>query len=276
MHLTCYNYTFVYSIDMQNADRNTGLSSRQVLAQLPSIFTVDDVRSGSGWNDSRIWVETRRWVQRGWATRLRRGVYSLHVMGRSYPLDLLEALHVVQPSALAYWTALNYHHLTEQLPPTITIQTPTPGRQTHVSVRSLDIHVAHIEPSRFWGIMTSTTEDGTLSVTEPEKTVLDCLDRLELCGGIIEVAKALKMGGNVLSASRMAIAARRFGSDIVCRRLLVLATLLDWHAAWLRSRIPLAPSAGYGWLDPTAPRTIVERSLRLYVNVSPEEIISAE
>jgi predicted transcriptional regulator of viral defense system len=257
---------------MQNADGHPVLSSRELLAQLPSIFTVDDVRRTSGWDDARVWVETGRWVQRGWATRLRHGVYSLHIMGRSYPLDLLEALHLVQPSALAYWTALNYHHLTEQLPPTIVVQTPTPGRQTHASIRSLDVRIVRLQPSRFWGIVSSTTEDGTLAVTEPEKTVLDCLDRLELCGGIVEVAKALRTGSKTLSPSRMATAAQRFGSDIVCRRLLFLATLLGWHTSWLISHVPVAPSAGYAWLDPTAPRTILARSMRLYVNVAEEDI----
>lgn len=259
---------------MQNADEHPVLSSREVLSRLPSIFAVTDVRRISGWSDERIWTETRRWVQREWATRIRRGTYSLHIMGRSYPLDLLEALHLVQPSALAYWTALNYHHLTEQLPPMVILQTPTPGRQTRVSIRSLDIRIARVQPSRFWDIISQTSEDGTLTVTGPEKTILDCLDRLDLCGGIIEVAKAFKTGGRVLSPSRMIDVARRFGSDIVCRRLLFLATALNWHAVWLTSRLALAPSAGYGWLDPTAPHVILTRALRLYVNVSEEDIIT--
>ena len=117
---------------MSDAYGDKNMTTREVLARLPSVFSVDDVRRVSQWEDSRVWVETRRWVQRGWATRLRRGVYSLHVMGRSYPLDLVEALHVVQPSALAYWTALGYHHLTEQLPPTVIIQTPPPIAATHM------------------------------------------------------------------------------------------------------------------------------------------------
>ncbi len=261
---------------MQHADEHPILSSREVLSRLPSIFTVADVRRISGWSDERIWTETHRWAQREWATRIRRGVYSLHIMGRSYPLDLLEALHLVQPSALAYWTALNYHHLTEQLPPMVILQTPTPGRKTRMSVRSLDVRIVRVQPSLFWGLTSFSSEDGTLTVTGPEKTVLDCLDRLDLCGGIIEVAKALKTGGKILSPSRMTAAARRFGSDIACRRLLFLVTVLNWHTAWLTSHLALSPSAGYGWLDPTAPHTIMQRSMRLYVNVPEEDIVNAE
>ncbi|MCX6097689.1 MAG: hypothetical protein NTZ77_04315 [Caldiserica bacterium] len=252
------------------------MTTREVLAQLPSMFSVDDVRRISQWEDSRVWVETRRWVQRGWATRLQRGVYSLHVMGRSYPLDLVEALHVAQPSALAYWTALGYHHLTEQLPSTVTIQTPTPGKTTLTSIRGLPVRIVRVRPSRFWGITSLAAEDGTIAVTAPEKTILDCLDRLDLCGGIIEVAKAIKTGGRVLSPAAMAHAALRYDSDVVRRRLLVLAQLLDWHPSWLTARISVASTAGYAWFDPTAPHKILSRAMRLYINVATEDIINAE
>jgi predicted transcriptional regulator of viral defense system len=252
------------------------MTTREVLARLPSMFSVDDLRRVSQWGSSRVWVETRRWVQRGWATRLRRGTYSLHLMGRSYPLDLLEALHMVQPCALAYWTALSYHHLTEQLRPTVTIQTPKPGRTTTTSIRELPVRIVHIQPSHFWDIATVAAEDGTIAVTTPEKTVLDCLDRLDLCGGIVEVAKAIKAGAHILSPAAMARAARRYDSDVVRRRLLVLAQLLDWHASWLAARIPVASTAGYAWFDPTAPHKVLSRSTRLYINVATEDILNAE
>ena len=261
---------------MSNAYSDKNITTREVLARLPSVFSVDDVRRVSQWEDSRVWVETRRWVQRGWATRLRRGVYSLHVMGRSYPLDLVEALHVVQPSALAYWTALGYHHLTEQLPPTVIIQTPTPGRTITTSIRELQVRIVHVQPSRFWGITSLAAEDGTIAVTTPEKTILDCLDRLDLCGGIVEVAKAIKAGTHVLSPVAMAHAAFRYDSDVVRRRLLVLAQRLDWHPSWLAARIPVASTAGYAWFDPTAPHKILSRSTRLYINIATEDIVNAE
>jgi predicted transcriptional regulator of viral defense system len=197
-------------------------------------------------------------------------------MGRSYPLDLVEALHLVQPSALAYWTALGYHHLTEQLPPSVTIQTPTPGRTINTSIRELQVRIVHVQPSRFWDITSLTGEDGTITVTTPEKTVLDCLDRLDLCGGIVEVAKAIKTGTQVLSPAAMARAALRYDSDVVRRRLLVLAQLLDWHPSWLAARIPIAPTAGYTWFDPTAPHKILSRTMRLYINVATEDIVNAE
>ena len=158
---------------MSDAYIGRNMTTREVLATLPSVFSLDDVRRISQWEDSRVWVETRRWVQRGWATRLRRGIYSLHLMGRSYPLDLVEALHVVQPSALAYWTALAYHHLTEQLPPTVIIQTPTPGRMITTSIRELQVRIVHCgqdetslrpvtaKPSGLLGVAHCSVDQGT-------------------------------------------------------------------------------------------------------------------
>jgi hypothetical protein len=62
----------------------------------------------------------------------------------------------------------------------------------------------------------------------------------------------------------------------VRRRLLVLAQLLDWHPSWLAARIPIAPTAGYTWFDPTAPHKILSRTMRLYINVATEDIVNAE
>jgi predicted transcriptional regulator of viral defense system len=166
--------------------------------------------------------------------------------------------------------------LTERLPPTVIIQTPTPGRTITTSIRELQVRIVHVQPSRFWGITSLTAEDGTIAVTTPEKTILDCLDRLDLCGGIVEVAKAIKAGTHVLSPVAMAHAALRYDSDVVRRRLLVLAQLLDWHPSWLATRIPVASTAGYAWFDPTAPHKILSRAMRLYINVATEDIVNAE
>src|SRR5450756_2607350 len=92
LHFTCRNYTFVYSISMSDAYSDKNMTTREVLARLPSVFSVDDVRRVSQWEDSRVWVETRRWVQRGRAAHPSRGFYSLYVIGPSYPHDLVEAL----------------------------------------------------------------------------------------------------------------------------------------------------------------------------------------
>jgi predicted transcriptional regulator of viral defense system len=44
-----------------------------------------------------------------------------------------------------------------------------------------------------FGQETLWIEGQAVSITDPAKTVVDCLDHPELCGGIVEAAKGLGM-----------------------------------------------------------------------------------
>jgi len=49
-----------------------------------------------------------------------------------------------------------------------------------------------VKPSKFFGPSIIKTGQRNVHITDPEKTIVDCLDKPKYCGGIIEVMKDLK------------------------------------------------------------------------------------
>lgn len=73
--------------------------------------------------------------------------------------------------------------------------------------------------------------DGShVNISEPEKTIVDCLDRLRYCGGISEVAKALWYGRDEFDFTKMAEYSRRYGNRAANQRLGYLIELLGFKA----------------------------------------------
>lgn len=79
-----------------------------------------------------------------------------------------------------------------------------------------------------------------------EKTVIDCLDRPEYAGGIIEVAKALESIS--LNRENLIRYARMIGNKAVVRRLGYLSERMG-----IPLDLPLPTSRKYLLLDPTMP-----------------------
>jgi predicted transcriptional regulator of viral defense system len=69
-----------------------------------------------------------------------------------------------------------------------------------------------------------------VNISEPEKTIVDCLDRLRYCGGISEVAKALWYGRDELDFTKMAEYSRRNGNRATSQRLGYLIEMLGFTA----------------------------------------------
>jgi len=116
-----------------------------------------------------------------------------------------EILMEVHPyAALSHLSALVFHDLTDELPKTITAVMPSteradllpPGTETldweslalvtgkpvsHILDRP--IHWTHTDPSRYFGLQEYAPRGYPVRVTTPERTLLDGLQRPELCGG---------------------------------------------------------------------------------------------
>ncbi|GAI28915.1 unnamed protein product, partial [marine sediment metagenome] len=83
-----------------------------------------------------------------------------------------------------------------------------------------------------------------INITDKEKTIIDCLDKPQYCGGIIEVAKALK--NNKYDRKKLENYAQRIGNSGVLRRLGYLCELLN-----KKIKLPKLNTRNYLLLDPT-------------------------
>ncbi len=113
------------------------------------------------------------------------------------------------------------------------------------------------------------------SVTDREKTIVDCLDRPDLSGGLDQVGNALVSADGDLDWDRTTMYLRRFGSGAVVKRYGFLVEALGLtHPPeprmldeWLDLR-----TAGISKLDPSTPRKPhrIATRWRIAVNL-PEE-----
>jgi len=160
------------------------------------VFTVEEAVKISGIDKNVLRVILSRLEKRGWIERIEKSKYMVIPLGArkgEYTLnEFVIASLLVNPSAIAYWSALNYHGLTEQIPSTVFVQTTSRKKKQGLEIFGVRYRIVRIKGEKFFGIERVWLDEFQVSVTDREKTIVDCLDKPRVCGGIIEVAKALK------------------------------------------------------------------------------------
>lgn len=243
------------SYNLSLGDREAFLVRALAQERKPIFATADAARLLGG--DARQVLH--RLARKRWVLPLKRGLYAL------VPLDVgvsgadVFTLHsfvtaslLVEPYYIGFWSALNYHGLTEQIPLTTFIATT---RARHpVTVLSQECRFVRLSPRKFFGWQEVEIDNHAVRVSDPEKTIADCLDRPEHCGGIEPVARALYFDHDEVDVAKVVSCAERMGNRSILKRLgfiLERTELLDRYAHLLPEA---APSAGFTKLDPLSHR----------------------
>jgi predicted transcriptional regulator of viral defense system len=244
-----------------------GLSSEEaellmtLAADGRTIFTIAEAYEHWA-GDPRIGERLQRLVDKGWLERIERGKYIIIPLEagpeREWSEDaLLLSMYLVEPAAVAYWSALNYWNLTEQVPRVTYIQTTSRKRKRQIEALGMRFQIVTVVERKFFGLHRAFVDHNRIHITDREKTLLDGLDRPDLSGGIKEVAGALRTSAATLDWNRLDEYLELFGSGAVVKRLgfLVEATNLEVPRreerllAWSQ-RI----SSGISRLDPSSAR----------------------
>ncbi|WP_419950530.1 type IV toxin-antitoxin system AbiEi family antitoxin domain-containing protein [Candidatus Palauibacter sp.] len=223
-----------------------------------------------------------RLVNKGWLERLEKGKYLIVPLeagpNRTWTEDAyVIAGHLVSHAMVGYWSALNYWNLTEQIPRVTYVQTTGRKERRTPQVLGMRFRIVRVKPRKFFGCHAYRAGEFQVKVTDREKTVLDCLDRPDLSGGVGEVGKALLTGDGDFDWDRMTNYLQRFGSGAVVKRLGFLvetvelthppepATVNDWLDFL---------TAGISRLDPSTPRKPHRIATRWRIEVNlPEEAL---
>ncbi len=262
--------------DVQNITRaSLGRTEAAFLAGIGKnrFFGIDDARKvlGHKQNDpTRQFLE--RLIEKGWILRIKRGLYAalpLAAGSRTNPQahEFLIAMHLVSPAAIAYWTALNHHGMTEQLPRTVFVATNHRVRYPPQDILWFSYKIVCLRPHRYFGIVEDWIDEGLFRITDREKTIVDGLDLPGYVGGVGEIAKALKQVWKDLDQEKLFDYAARIGNLAVVKRLgFLIENLQLGDAGRLREKVQL--SKGFSPLDPLLPRKGVHnRRWGLLVNV---------
>ena len=140
------------------------------------------------------------------------------------------AMALVNPAVISHWSALHHYGLTEQIPrkvfvlTTVTASVPrlrgTRASQANGGYRvgETTYHFIQVRPERFFGTEKVWLEDARVTITDPERTLLDGLSMPQYCGDFAELLHAFKARGRHLDTERIIDYALRLG-DATAKRL---------------------------------------------------------
>jgi predicted transcriptional regulator of viral defense system len=226
-----------------------------------SELTLDGIRERARISRGFARKVAHNLVRKGWIQRVGRGRYLLNP-GRNGPEALADTdpfpvgSRLASPYYFGFATAAELHGFLAQASRTYYVVTPRPGRSVWPFAPSFR-RVA-IAPKRFFGRQRTTRRGERLVISDPEKTVIDCLDRPEYSGGLAGVVQVIESAGRQLNWSRLERYLDRFDQRSLSLRLGFLIESLDLSArppkSWterVRPRlaepyVPLGPPREFG------------------------------
>lgn len=243
-----------------------------------TIFTLKDLVENSGINYDNAKVIANRLVKKRWLIRLSRGKYLIvpleaGVESKYTEHEFVIASHLTDPYYIGYWSALNFHGYTEQIP--FTVSVATTNRLKRRTILDTRFWFITITEKKFFGYKQENIANSKVNISDKEKTIADCLDHPEYCGGISEVAKALWNAKDEASIEKIIDYSITMGNSTILKRLGFLTELLDIKISKddmekIRSNL----KKGYTTLDPIEKKKgHYSIEWGLLVNVENESII---
>ncbi|MFH2000273.1 MAG: type IV toxin-antitoxin system AbiEi family antitoxin, partial [Planctomycetota bacterium] len=151
----------------------------------------------------------------GWLVRLRKGLYALSssVFGVTSAHEFEVAMALVDPAAISHGSALHHHGLTEQAPRKVFVLTTTEatvprsrknrGGMGGETVGDRVYQFIQVKPERFFGTEKIWVNESRVTITDPERTLLDGLSKPACCGDFAEVLHAFEVRSDALNLERI-------------------------------------------------------------------------
>ncbi|NLX07708.1 MAG: hypothetical protein GXY33_21425 [Phycisphaerae bacterium] len=238
---------------------------RKLAADGDRIFSTDRARElapSVGLSEGYLRQALHHLVRAGWLIRVRKGLYviSSTTPGVSPVHEFEIAMALVEPAAISHWSAMHYHGLTDQAPRKVFVLTTTeasvPRRPTGSDqgyrVGDTLFQFIQTKPERYFGTKKIWVGEARITITDPERTLIDGLLMPQHCGDFAEVLHAFSSRGQQLDTKRIIEYALRLDAATAKRLGWVLDEL--GHPPEQLDPLLAVPIKGYRRLDPTGPR----------------------
>jgi len=216
--------------------------------------------------------------EKGWLERIAHGKYLILPLAAGENAVYTEhefviASALVEPMYIGYWSAMNHHGLTEQLSRTVYIVTTE--RDQERQIHGVTYRPVSVTEQKFFGYQPTAVGSNQVNISSIEKTLVDCADHPEFCGGIGELAKAIQNAVETrCSWERVIECLRRVRNGAATKRIVYLADLLDIELPDYDELVENF-TTGYPLLDPTREAIGTRDSkYQLRLNVDPESFLS--
>jgi len=143
-----------------------------------------------------------RWSQKGWMSRVRRGLYvavPLESRTADVPLEdpWLVAERLFSPCYIGGWSAAEHFDLTEQIFSTVLVMTIQKPRNRRLEIKGTTFLLRTVADKAMFGLKPVWRGQVKISVSDPARTIVDMLTAPALGGGIRSVKDML---GNYLKS----------------------------------------------------------------------------
>lgn len=201
-----------------------------------------------------------RLVKKRWLFRLENGLYMIIPLEAGPEREwsenaLVISSNLVSPGAVAYWSAMRFWNMTEQLPLVQFVQTTK--RKQPVSIQGINYRFITVLEKRFFGLMIRRIDDQSITVTDREKTLIDAASRPDLSGGIIQLAEAMSTASNQIDWEKLTRYLDVWEGGAVTKRLGYLLEVLSLpipNRELIVSKWQTIISKGISSLEPGSPK----------------------
>jgi predicted transcriptional regulator of viral defense system len=248
-------------------------------------FTLADLRARFNLTAPQAQQLAYRLARNNLVRRVKRGLYAILEPadwhgGPGLGVDRYwAAAYAVRGEAyyLAYYTAMELHEMLQH--PLRTVFVAVTKQHRPLTFGTARVRFVTLAAGKFFGEEDRRTAQGHIvKVAQLERTVLDCADRPDLCGGIEEVFQGLVRRRGDLDPDRLLRFVHRLDKPVVTKRLGLLLELAGGDPELL---LELERAAGrlkrFVPLDKMAPINGAERNRRweLIVNVELHRLFAA-
>jgi predicted transcriptional regulator of viral defense system len=231
------------------------------------IFTLEELKNKFSQKFSDINELVENLAHKKILTRIERGKYCR----ANFTDEKVIGCFISESGAIAYWSALNAHGLTEQFPNNVFVQTSKLKRSK--MVLGISYKFVNVVPSKFTGILTLGQGNKKYRITDIDKTIVDCFDLHEYSGGYAELIRAFNQAK--LSSEKMTTYCTAINNIAVTKRMGFLAEFLEKKG--LKTFVKFAKqqmNRTYNLFDPTGiDKGEFINEWRLRLNISKEEIL---
>lgn len=200
-------------------------------------------------------------------TRIEKGIYCRQNFHNIQAL----ATFIGNKNAIAYWSALHHHGLTDRFPNTLFVKTIQRKRDTQLL--GTPVQFISVKAQKYAGTKQTGYGNNAFTVTDVEMTIVDCFDQLRYAGDFDDLISAFAKAK--LTNQKLIAYTKRYNNITLTKRLGYLASL--FHPEKLNAFIEYAKkqvNKRYNLIYPGGnEHGVFNSQWKLRLNVSEKDLI---
>ena len=209
----------------------------------------------------------RKLIREGQLFAVEKGMYCVRNFKNPYVIGNA----MVKNSSIAYWSALNLHGLTEQIPNVVYVQSDS--RKADKKVFNVRYKFIQVKTEKICGILQMGYGNEQFKITDKEKTLLDCFDLPQHSGGYEELIRAFYSAK--INGEKFLKYAVQMNNLSVIKRVGYLSELFEKeNMGKFRGKAQMLINNSYSLLDPMGENTGKFDSVwKLRINIPKENLL---